>query len=202
MIAAVRGVLEHKSLDSAFVAVGGPASGITLRVYCPLSTLNGLSVGEPAHLYTYLLVREDVLALYGFKSEGDRAMFEQVLAVGGVGPSIALNMLSAMSAQSLAEAILTEDVARLTHVPRVGKKLAARLVLELRPAMEKLGGVPVGVPAGTATAGSPRAQVVEALTGLGYSQSEAAAAVRALPEDAAGSLEDLILQALRSLARE
>jgi Holliday junction DNA helicase RuvA len=198
MIAAVRGTLEHKTLDSALVAVGG----VTLRVYAPLSTLNTLTVGAQVHLYTYLLVREDILALYGFKSEGDRAMFEQVLAVGGVGPSIALNLLSAMSAQSLAEAILTEDVTRLTHVPRVGKKLAARLVLELRPAMEKLAGVPAGVPAGIATAGSPRAQVMDALTGLGYTPTEAAAAVRALPEDSEGSLEDLILQALRSLARE
>jgi len=198
MIAAVRGTLEHKTLDSALVAVGG----VTLRVYAPLSTLNTLTVGEQVHLYTYLLVREDVLALYGFKSEGDRAMFEQVLAVGGVGPSIALNLLSAMSAQSLAEAILTEDVMRLTHVPRVGKKLAARLVLELRPSMEKLAGVPAGVPAGIATAGSPRAQVMDALTGLGYTPTEAAAAVRTLSETAEGSLEDLILQALRSLARE
>jgi Holliday junction DNA helicase RuvA len=201
LIAAVRGVLEHKTLDSAFITIGGAAGGVTLRVYAPLSTLNSLAVGEQVRLHTYLLVREDILALYGFKSEGDRAMFEQVLAVGGVGPSIALNLLSAMSAQSLAEAIITEDVARLTHVPRVGKKLAARLVLELRPAMEKLGGVPVGIPVGV-MAGSPRAQVVEALTGLGYTPTEAAAAVRALPENAEGSLEDLILHALRSLAHE
>jgi Holliday junction DNA helicase RuvA len=202
MIAAVRGSLEHKSLDSAFVSIGGATGGVTLRVYAPLSTLNTLTVGAPVALHTYLLVREDILALYGFRSETDRAMFEQLLAVGGVGPSVALNLLSAMSAQALAEAILTEDVTRLTHVPRVGKKLAARLVLELRPAMEKLGVAPSGLTPLGATAGSPRGQVVEALTGLGYPPAEAAAAVRALPDSADGSLEDLILQALRSLARE
>jgi Holliday junction DNA helicase RuvA len=202
MIAAVRGTLEHKTLDSALIALGGPAGGVTLRVFAPLSTLNSLEVGATVRLYTYLLVREDVLALYGFATEGDRAMFEQLLAVGGIGPRTALAMLSAMSAQALAEAILTEDVARLTHVPGVGKKTAARLVLELRPAMEKLAGTPAGVPGVTPAATSQRAQVLEALTGLGYTPTEASAALRALPEDAAGSLEDLILQALRSLARE
>lgn len=201
MIAAVQGTLAHKTLDSALIALGGPAGGVTLRVYAPLSTLNSLEVGARVQLHTYLLVREDVLALYGFSSEGDRAMFEQLLAVGGIGPRTALAMLSAMSAQSLAQAILAEDVARLTHVPGVGKKTAARLVLELRPAMEKLGGPPTGASA-VGMPASQRTQVAEALTGLGYTPSEASAAVRALPENADGSLEDLILQALRSLARE
>jgi len=204
MIAAVRGIVEHKTLDSALVALGGAAGGITLRVYAPLSTLAKLEVGAQVTLHTYLLVREDVLALYGFATEGDRVTFEQLIGVGGVGPRIALALLSSMSDQALREAILTEDTVRLTQAPGVGKKLAARLVLELRPAFEKLGGIPAGAAPGTAgaAAGSVRAQVMEALTGLGYTPSEAAAAVRALPEDASGSLEELILQALRSLARE
>lgn len=202
VIAAVRGTLEHKTLDSAFISLGGQSAGITLRVFAPLSALNSLQIGATVRLYTFLLVREDVLALYGFASEGDRAMFEQLLAVGGIGPRTALAMLSAMSAQALAEAILTEDVARLTHVPGVGKKTAARLVLELRPVMEKLAGTPAGVPGVAPAATTQRAQVLEALTGLGYTPSEASAALRALPEDAQGSLEDLILRALRSLARE
>jgi Holliday junction DNA helicase RuvA len=202
MIASVRGTLEHKTLDSALVALGGPLGGVTLRVFAPLSTLANLAVGEPVTLHTFLLVREDVLALYGFASEGDRAMFEQLLAVGGVGPRIALALLSSLSSQALREAVLTEDIVRLTQAPGVGKKLAARLVLELRPAMEKLGGLPAGAAPGVAPSGSLRGQVVEALTGLGYTPAEAAAAVRALPDDASGGLEDLILQALRSLAHE
>ena len=81
MIAAVRGALEHKTLDSALVSVGG----VTLRVYCPLSTLSKLDVGETVHLHTYLLVREDALTLYGFSAESDRATFEQLIAITGVG---------------------------------------------------------------------------------------------------------------------
>jgi len=199
MIAAVRGSLEHKTLDSALVSVGG----VTLRVYCPLSTLSKLDVGETVHLHTYLLVREDALTLYGFSAEGDRATFEQLIGITGVGPRTALALLSTMSTQALRDAILSEDVTRLTLAPGVGRKLASRLILELRPQMEKL----VFGPAARGQTGdgatpSPRGQVLEALTSLGYSPSDAAAAVRALPEDATGSLEDLILQALRSLAKE
>ncbi len=197
MIAAVSGIVEGKTLDSAFIAVGG----VTLRVFAPLPALNGLTVGEKAKLHTYLLVREDVLALYGFASVADREMFEQLLGVGGVGPRSALALLSSMSAQALREAILREDVNRLTLAPGVGKRLAARLVLELRPRMEKLhpGEMELGE---LARPGDVRAQVVDALTGLGYTPAAATAAVRGLPEDASGNLEDLILIALRSLARE
>lgn len=197
MIAAVRGILEAKSLDSAYVQVGG----VTLRVFAPFSALAHLAEGEQVHLHTYLLVREDVLALYGFANPDDRDLFEQLLGVGGVGPRIAVGLLSAMAAHAFREAVLTEDVQRLTLAPGVGKKLAARLVLELRPRFEKL--VPAGSFAQPGTApGVNRAAIVEALTNLGYAPAEAAAAVRSLPEGASGSLEDLILQALRSLARE
>jgi Holliday junction DNA helicase RuvA len=199
VIAAVRGALEHKTLDSALITVGG----VTLRVYCPLSTLSRLEVGESVHLHTYLLVREDALTLYGFSAEADRATFEQLIGITGVGPRTGLALLSTMSTQTLRDAILSEDVMRLTLAPGVGRKLASRLILELRPQMEKLvfGPAAPGL-AGDGAASSPRGQVLEALTSLGYSPSDAAAAVRALPDDATGSLEDLILQALRSLAKE
>lgn len=204
MIAAVRGTVEGKTLDSLFVTVGG---GVTLRVFAPLSTIGRLETGHPAHLHTYLLVREDALTLYGFATTDDRDTFEQLLAVGGVGPQVGLALLSSFSAAGVREAILTEDIDRLTTAPRVGKKLAARLVLELRPRFEKLGlglGMPAGVAgvAGAAGGGSLRAQVVEALTNLGYPQAQAVAAVRTLPDDASGSLEDLIMRALRALGPE
>jgi len=148
-------------------------------------------------------VREDALTLYGFSAEGDRATFEQLIGITGVGPRTALALLSTMSTQALRDAILSEDVTRLTLAPGVGRKLASRLILELRPQMEKLVFGPAA-PGQTrdGASPSPRGQVLEALTSLGYSPSDAAAAVRALPEDATGSLEDLILQALRSLAKE
>ena len=196
MIAAVRGILAGKTLDSALVIVGG----VTLRIFAPLSVLSHLNEGEVVMLHTWLLVREDALALYGFESTDDRDLFEQLLGVGGVGPSIGLALLSSMSAQTFREAVLAEDVTRLTAAPRVGRKLASRLVLELKPRFEKagFGGAPVLAGGGA----NIRAQVLEALTGLGYPAGDAAAAVRTLPEDASGSIEDLILQALRSLARE
>jgi Holliday junction DNA helicase RuvA len=199
MIAAVRGALEHKTLDSALVSIGG----VTLRVFCPLSTLSRLDVGESVYLHTYLLVREDALTLYGFSAEADRATFEQLIGITGVGPRTALALLSTMSTQALRDAILSEDVTRLTLAPGVGRKLASRLILELRPQMEKLVFGP-SAPGQTGDGATPstRGQVLEALTSLGYSPSDAAAAVRALPENATGSLEDLILQALRSLAKE
>jgi Holliday junction DNA helicase RuvA len=199
MIVAVRGILSGKSLDSAFIAV----SGITLRVYAPITTLSLLNVGDEVTLHTHFLVREDALTLYGFATTGDRDTFEQMLAVGGVGPRVGLALLSSMSASALRDAVVREDVARLTLAPGVGKKLAARIVLELKPRFEK-GGVTelMGVGGGPLATGDMRAQVVEALTALGYPPASATAAVRALPDDATGSLEDLIFRALRSLAKE
>jgi holliday junction DNA helicase RuvA len=202
MIAAVRGVLEGKTIDSALVTVGG----ITLRILSPLSTLNQLTVGQTVHLQTLLYVREDVISLFGFATAEDRETFEQLLAVGGVGPRIGLALLSALSSPGLRQAVLDDDVVRLTMAPGVGKKLAARLVLELRPRFERLG--LVGVVAGTGgTGGAPgggnvRAQVADALTGLGYTPTQAASAVRNLPTDTGDSLEDLIMRALRLMAGE
>jgi Holliday junction DNA helicase RuvA len=200
MIAAVRGLLEGKTIDSALVTVGG----ITLRVLAPLTTLNQLTVGQTVHLQTLLYVREDVISLFGFASVGDRETFEQLLAVGGVGPRIGLALLSALSSDGLRQAVLDDDVVRLTMAPGVGKKLAARLVLELRPRFERLGlvGAGSGGIGGAPGAGNVRAQVADALTGLGYTPAQAAAAVRNLPTDTDDSLEDLIMRALRLMASE
>lgn len=200
MIAAVRGVLDGKTLDSALINVGG----VTLKVLAPLSVLAKLNAGETVSLATYLLVREDAMALYGFATPEDRDMFEQLLSVGGVGPRIGLALLSGLTSGQLYEAVLAEDINRLTMAPGVGRKLAARLVLELRPKFEKLSpvGAGIGGVSGIVSPGNARAQVIEALTGLGYSTQQAAAAVRTLPEDAGGNIEDLIMRALRSLASE
>jgi Holliday junction DNA helicase RuvA len=200
MIAAVRGLLEGKTIDSALVTVGG----ITLRVLAPLTTLNQLTVGQTVHLQTLLYVREDVISLFGFASVADRETFEQLLVVGGVGPRIGLALLSALSSDGLRQAVLDDDVIRLTMAPGVGKKLAARLVLELRPRFERLGlvGAGSGGSSGAAGTGNVRAQVADALTGLGYTPAQAAGAVRNLPTDTGDSLEDLIMRALRLMASE
>ena len=200
MIVAVRGLLEAKTLDSAYITVGG----VTLRVYAPLSALSALNVGEEVSLQTTFIVREDALTLYGFLSTEERDLFEQMLLVTGVGPKVGLALLSSMSGAAFREAVLREDVLRLTLAPGVGKKLAARIVLELKPRFEK-GPLPefTGAPVVAGSGAKPsRADVVEALTSLGYTPSEATAAARALPDDAVGNLEDLIFQALRGLAKE
>jgi Holliday junction DNA helicase RuvA len=199
MIAAVRGLLEGKTIDSALVSVGG----FTLRILSPLTTLNQLTVGEQVHLQTLLHLREDAVTLFGFATVEDRETFEQLLAVGGVGPRIGLALLSALTSRGLREAVVNEDLVRLTMAPGVGRKLAARLVLELGPRFEKLG---VGSSGGGGTvavgAGNVRTQVADALTGLGYTPAQAATAVRNLPTDSGESLEDLILRALRLMAGE
>ena len=196
MIAAVSGVLEDKTLDAALVNV----HGVTLRVFAPLNTLVTLQPGEPVRLHTYLLVREDALALYGFATSDDLAMFEQLLAVSGVGPRIALALISALSSTGLYEAILQEDINRLSTVSGVGKKLAARLVLELRPRLEKL--APPASGTLTSVPQSMRAQVVEALTSLGYSSAQANMASRNLKDEPGVSIESLVLAALRNLSAE
>lgn len=198
MIVAVRGTLEGKTLDSAFISVGG----VTLRVFAPLSALSALNVGAEVSLLTTFIVREDALTLYGFATTDDRDTFEQMLSVTGVGPRVGLALLSSMSAAALRDAVMRDDVTRLTLAPGVGKKLASRIVLELKPKFEK---GPLSEFAGAPVAGSStptRGEVVEALTALGYAPAEATAAARALPDDATGSLEELIFRALRSLARE
>jgi len=199
MIAAVRGVLEDKTLTGALVRVGG----VTFLVQAPVTTLSQLgSVGGEVTLHTHLYMREDVLALYGFATLEDLQLFEILLNVTGVGPRMGLAILSSMSAEAFRQAVITGDEQRLILIPGVGKKLAGRLVLELREKLAK--GATVGAGAGVAIAsGSARAEVIEALTNLGYSAAAAQAAYNKLPpESASANLEEQIMQVLRYLAKE
>src|SRR5262245_13387726 len=127
MIAAVRGVLEGKTLTGALVRVGG----VTFLVQAPLTTLSQLgSVGDEVTLHTHLYMRECVLALYGFGTLEDLRLFETLLNVTGVGPRMGVAILSSMSAEAFRQAVTSGDEQRLTLIPGVGKKLAGRLVLE------------------------------------------------------------------------
>src|SRR5437868_8140371 len=169
MIASIHGVLEARRADSAIIRV----SGFSLRIFTPSSTLSRL--GEPGaevSLYTHFQVREDGMALYGFAGEEERDAFEQLIAVSGVGPKVGLALLSVMDARTLFKAIADEDQQRLALAPGVGKRLAARLVLELKgklPSLAALGGAASAV----SPSGRIQAEVLEALMGLGYSASEA-----------------------------
>ncbi len=196
MIASIHGVLEACRADSAIMRVGG----FSVRVFAPSSTLNRLNeTGEEVTLYTHFHVREDGMALYGFSGEEERDAFEQLIAVSGVGPKVALALLSVMDARTLYKAIADEDQQRLAMAPGVGKRLAARLVLEMKgklPSLAGLGGGPI--PASSKI----QSEVLEALMGLGYSAAEAQSALGKIPQDQAMTLEQQITFALRSFARE
>lgn len=187
MIAAVRGVLEERGAGYAIVTVGG----VSLRLLAPRSTLATLgAVGATVQLYTYLLVREDALTLFGFATLEERTLFEQMLGVSGLGPRGALALLSAMEVDTLRAAIATGDVARLTLVPGIGKKTAERLVLELRSK--------VGLPATEAASAhdDTAADVASALTTMGYTPQQIQEALRAIGPGTDTTLEQRILRAL------
>jgi holliday junction DNA helicase RuvA len=195
MITSIHGILEASRVDHVILRVGG----FSLRVFVPVTTLNHVGeTGEEITLQTYFQVREDGMALYGFSSEEERNAFEQLLGVSGVGPKVALALLSVMDAKALYKAIADEDQQRLAMAPGVGKRLAARLILELKgklPSLAALGG------AGVSPSGK-QSEVLEALMGLGYSAAEAQAALGKIPHDRAMTLEEQITYALRSFARE
>ncbi len=197
MIASIHGVLEARRADSAIIRVGG----FGLRIFTPSSTLNGLGeVGAEVTLHTHFQVREDGMALYGFSSAEDRDAFEQLITVSGVGPRIALALLSTMDAATLYRAIAEEDITRLSLAPGVGKKLAGKLAFELKgklPVLAAAGGA-----AGSTSSGRLQTEVLEALMGLGYSAAAAQAAMAKIPQDRAMTLEEQITYALRSFARE
>ena len=196
MITSIHGILEASRADHVIIRVGG----FSVRVFVPVSTLNRLGdTGEEITLQTHFQVREDGIALYGFSNEEERNAFEQLLAVSGVGPKVALALLSVMDAKTLYKAIADEDQQRLALAPGVGKRLAARLILELKgklPSLAALGGT------GVSPSGKLQSEVLEALMGLGYTAAEAQAALGKIPQDRAMTLEEQITFALRSFARE
>jgi Holliday junction DNA helicase RuvA len=192
MIVAVEGILENRGLDSAVVKVGP----LSLLVYVPGSTLSRLgAVGNKVHLHTHLYVREDNISIYGFASADELALFQNLISVSGIGPKAALAFLSTLNVEQLASAIVSGNVDLLTQVPGIGKKIAGRVVLELKGKLEK-GWSGVITPALT----PEDADVVAALTTLGYSLKEATQAVASLPNAEELDLEEKVKLALRQLS--
>lgn len=174
MIASVSGQVSALRLDAAVVTVGG----VGLLVHASPRTLAGLRVGEPARLATSLVVREESLTLFGFADDDERATFEILQTVSGIGPRLALSMLAVHEPEALRRAVATDDLAALRRVPGVGLKGAQRLALELKGRI----GLPGAVGAAAAAPepsddGSWRGQVREALVGLGWAAKAADAAV-------------------------
>ena len=188
MIASLYGKLESLGSDGAVINV----SGIGFQVYMPTSTLSALgAVGKEVKLHTYLHLREDNAALYGFASTEELGLFQNLISVSGLGPKLALAMLSAMNIERLTMAIATGSTDLLTVVPGIGKKVANRLILELK---DKLGAGWITTPA--AQLAEENTEVLAALTSLGYSVSEATRAVASLPPDSELNLEEKVKQAL------
>jgi len=191
MIGSVRGtVIERTALGEALVEVGG----VGYRVNVPAGALPGLHPGSAAFLFTHLHVREDAMVLYGFPSRDERDTFEVLIGTTGVGPKLALAMLSVHSPASLRRALLEDDLAALTLVPGVGKRTAQRLLVELKSRLE----VPELDLSDDGGGPAPRAEVRAALSGLGYGADEVRDVVAQLPED--GSVEDLLREALKLLS--
>src|SRR5258706_708642 len=192
MIGRLSGVLLEKNPPQLLLDV----QGVAYEVDVPMSTFYNLpATGERVTLYTHLVVREDAHLLFGFGSDNERRAFRQLLKISGVGARTALSVLSGLSVAELAQAVTMQESGRLTKIPGIGKKTAERLLLELK---DKLG------VDGTATVGVYRAppassDILHALLSLGYSDKEAVAAVKKLPEGLA--VGDGIRQALKLLAK-
>ena len=195
MIGSLRGVLvDRPAPGEVIVEVGG----MGYRVSVPASLSADLGrTGSEAFLHVHTHVREDAIVLFGFAHADERRCFEALIGAHGVGPSLALAILSSMSPAALSTAVLEDDIEMLCVVPGVGKKTAARLLLELKARLDlpTLGGtVPGGGPPG-----SPRAEVRAALVELGYGPDEIRGVLEVVGED--GSVEDMVRSALRELAR-
>ena len=191
MIASIRGTLLSIGPDHLVVETGG----VGFLIFAPRPVLAGLGLpGSAVQLHTNLQVREDSLTLYGFATAEQRQLFETLLGVSGVGPKVALNLLSAGSPDEMRAAIAAGDVARLSRVPGIGKKTAERLVLELRGKLDIRGLPAVGA---TPAVMAVNAELAEMLVGLGFSAAEANAAIASLPADAPASIEDRLRLALR-----
>ena len=195
MIARVSGTLLASDIDRVEVMTAG---GVAYVVHIPLSVAESLPrVGGTLELHTALVVRDDGWTLYGFAGAADRALFQRLLGTTGVGPSLAMNLLSALGGDRLVRAIQEKDLATLTRVPRVGKKLAERLVLELQ---DKLSSEGRGRGTGSAPApAGPGADAVRALVALGYQATDAEKAVLGVLE--AEGLSDTAELIRRALAR-
>ena len=188
MIVAVTGVLSAAGGDWVHLAVGG----VTLQLYVPASDISALGdIGSQAHLFTHLRMRDDQPVLYGFSTPAALELFLVTQGVSGVGPRLGLALLSGLGAAGLQQAIAEGDVATLSGISGVGRRIAGRIVLELKGKLELEPGDMAGIPAG-----GMDGEVIAALTALGYSTAEARRAIANLDRSPEMTVEDYIRQAL------
>jgi Holliday junction DNA helicase RuvA len=195
VIGFLSGALLFKNLETAVIDAGG----VGYRVRMPLPDLSKLGdEGNKARVYVHTHVREDAIDLFGFLSDDSLELFERLIAVNGVGPKLALSLLSSMEAPDLVSALLEGDEARLCKVPGVGKKTAARMVLELQDRLKKAG-ISGTAAAAPARAGDDLEDLRSALGNLGYKPAQIDRAVKSVEElaEQGAALEDLVREALR-----
>ncbi|HEU4457904.1 MAG TPA: Holliday junction branch migration protein RuvA [Methylibium sp.] len=194
MIGRLSGLLADKSSPPQVLV---DVQGVGYELDVPMSSFYELpAVGQRVQLLTHFVVREDAQLLFGFVTAGERTAFRQLIRISGVGPKMALGLLSGLSVGELAQAVAAQDASRLVKVPGIGKKTAERLLLELKG---KLDGAGLGSGAVSAPADGAASDIAQALVALGYSERDALASVKALPPGS--SVSDGIRLALRALAK-
>ena len=200
MIGFLKGRLAVKQPPMLLVDVGG----VGYELEAPMSTFYGLpATGETVSLFTHLVVREDAHILYGFGSEGERRLFRGLLKVSGVGPKIALGVLSGASVEDFLRIVEAEDVAMLTRIPGIGRKTAERVIIEMRDSVQKLKQTaPGGVHSAAALGAAPSAQseAFSALIALGYKPPEVARLLKSADEPGLSTTE-IIRRALKSAVK-
>lgn len=194
----IRGKVEEIGADRAVI----DAAGVGYELICSKTTLAKLTPGKEAKLYAHLNIAQDAVALYGFHSDDERAMFRRLIGVTRIGPKVAIQTLSVLEPSDIAMAVLTDNVAAFDGVPGLGRKTAARIILELK---EKVEGVSTGAAGKTAKAGKDlstdmRHEAIEALVALGYDGAGAGRAVAAVED--CDRVEDMIMKALRILSNK
>jgi Holliday junction DNA helicase RuvA len=197
VIGHLRGRLAAKHPPLLLVDVGG----VGYEVEAPMSTFYGLpAVGSEVSLHTHLVVREDAHVLFGFGTERERSLFRELIKVSGVGPRIALGILSGVSAEEFHRCVESQDVASLTRIPGIGRKTAERLIIEMRDRLKALGTTAFVTGTGApVAASSPHAEAFSALVALGYKPAEVTRLLQKV-DPAVTSTEELIRHALRNAA--
>jgi Holliday junction DNA helicase RuvA len=196
MIGRLTGVLARKEPPSLLLDV----NGVGYELDAPMSTFYDLpATGDRVTLYTHVVVREDAHLLYGFSRESQRQLFRNLLKVNGVGPRVALAVLSGLSEQELITCLAHEDITRLIKVPGIGRKTAERLVIELRDKVDLAGAPASGAARPVSVPADPVQEATSALIALGYKPVEASRAVNSVQQDGLRS-EDIIRAALKGLA--
>ena len=196
MYAYIKGIVDEKGIDRAVVET----AGVGYELLCPDSTLREITTGREAKLLAHFNITQDGVALYGFYTKEEREMFRRLIAVNRVGPKLALSILSKLSPQDIAMAIVTQNAAAFDRIPGLGKKTAARLLLELKEKVseEEMASSSAAIPSAGGSM-DMRAEAIAALVALGYDGVSAGRAVSAVGE--CGRVEDMITMALREMGK-